>query len=81
EWERILNEALNCLDKERDYKGRNMQDVTMVNKNGSVLVRTMPVSPHLTIWSPLIINDNIDDAIRNKFNQLIHIHRWMMQLS
>ncbi|MEV9343205.1 hypothetical protein AB0181_25250 [Klebsiella pneumoniae] len=53
----------------------------MVNKNGSVLVRTMPVSPHLTIWSPLIINDNIDDAIRNKFNQLIHIHRWMMQLS
>ncbi len=40
----ILNEALNCLDKERDYKGRNMQDVTMVNKNGSVLVRTMPVS-------------------------------------
>ena len=81
EWERILNEALNCLDKERDYKVRNMQDVTMVNKNGSVLVRTMPVSPHLTIWSPLIINDNIDDAIRNKFNQLIHIHHWMMQLS
>ena len=58
-----------------------MQDVTIVNKNGSDLVRTMPVSPHLTIWSPLIIDDNIDSSIRNKFNQLIHIHRWMMQLS
>lgn len=80
-WKCILNEALNCLDKKHDYKRRNMQDVTMVNKNGSVLVRTMPVSPHLTIWSPLIINDNIDGSIRNKFNQLIHIHRWMMQLS
>lgn len=81
EWRRILNEALNCLDKERGYKGRNTQDVTMVNKNDGVLVHTMPVSPHLTIWSPLIIKANIDSSIRNKFNQLIPIHRWMMQLS
>lgn len=81
EWECILNEALNCLDKERGYQRRNTQDVTLVKKDGSHLVRSMQVSPHLTIWSPLVINDNVEASIRNKFNQLSHIYRWMMQLS
>jgi hypothetical protein len=81
EWKCVLNEALNCLDKERNHQRRNTQDVTMVKKDGSNLVRPMQVSPHLTIWSPLIINDNVEGSIRNKFNQLIHIYRWMMQLS
>ncbi|WEE05260.1 GIY-YIG nuclease family protein [Serratia marcescens] len=81
EWNEILNEALNCLDKNYNYQRRNTQNVTMIKKDGSNPVRTMQVSPHLTIWSPLIINDNIDDSIRNKLNQLIHIYRWMMQLS
>jgi hypothetical protein len=81
EWKCVLNEALNCLDKERNHQRRNTQDVTMVKKDGSNIVRPMQVSPHLTIWSPLIINDNVEGSIRNKFNQLIHIYRWMMQLS
>ncbi|EPN2803413.1 GIY-YIG nuclease family protein [Serratia marcescens] len=80
-WKCILNEALYCLDKEYNYQRRNTQDVTIIKKDGSNPARTMQVSPHLTIWSPLIINDNINDSIRNKLNQLIHIYRWMMQLS
>ncbi|MFU2319119.1 GIY-YIG nuclease family protein [Rahnella sp. PCH160] len=80
-WQSILNEALECLDKEHDYRKRNTQNVTMVKKDGKNLTRTMQVSPHLTIWSPLIISEKVEDSIRNKINELTCIYRWMMQMS
>ncbi|MDK1895499.1 GIY-YIG nuclease family protein [Klebsiella sp. K4-172] len=80
-WNCILSEAQECLDKESGYLRRSIQDVTIVKKDGSNIVRAMQVSPHLTIWSPLIIKDNAQDSIRKKINQLTSIHFWMMSLS
>lgn len=81
QWQRILNEALACLDKEHHYQKRNTQNVTLVKKDGNHLVRTMQVSPHLTIWSPLNLNEYSEDSIRNKITQLQPVHQWMMQCS
>lgn len=80
-WRCILNEALECLDKEHDYQRRSKQKVTLVKKDGKNMTQFMAVSPHLTIWSPLTINENIEVSIRNKIIELKSIHSWMKQLS
>lgn len=79
-WHSILTEALECLDKDHHYQKRNTQDVTLIKKDGAHIVRSMPVSPHLTIWSPLIINSSIEASIKNKIEQLMPIYQWMTQV-
>ncbi|HDR2160356.1 TPA: GIY-YIG nuclease family protein, partial [Enterobacter cancerogenus] len=80
-WGNILTEALECLSREHGYKKRNVQNVTLVKKNGEEVTRSMPISPHLTIWSQCVIDDNAEEAIRHKLNQLQDIYRWMSQLN
>lgn len=78
-WHSILVEAQGCLDEKYDYRKRNTQDVTLVKKDGHHVVRAMPVSPHLTIWSPLLINGSVEESIKNKIAQLNLIYLWMMK--
>lgn len=80
-WQCVLREALECLDEKHDYRKRNTQSVTVIKKNGTATSRIMQVSPHLTIWSPLVIDDNIERAVGDKINELASIYRWMMELT
>lgn len=80
-WQRILNEALDCLDKEQGYQKRNTQNVTLVKKDGTSHSRVMQVSPHLTIGSPLAVGDDVERSLRDKINELTVIYRWMTELA
>ncbi len=78
QWESVLNEALACLNKETNYCGRAKQQVTLENKqkNGGQ-VRTMVVSPHLYIWTPLCLNGNIQENISEKIAELQPVYEWV----
>lgn len=81
QWQRVLKEALECLDKTHHYQKRNQQDVTVIKKDGDHQVRTMQVSPHLTIWSSFALNNADEQTLRDQINQLGAIYRWMNQVS
>jgi hypothetical protein len=78
QWARTLNEALGCLNEKKNYCGRAKQRVTLENKpkNGEQ-VRIMEVSPHLTIWSPLSLSENIE----NKISELQPVYDWVESVS
>lgn len=82
QWVATLKEALNCLNQETDYRGRAKQQVTLENrpKNGEQ-VRTMEVSPHLTIWSPLNLSGNIQESIKNMISELQPVYEWVKRAS
>ncbi len=80
-WQGILSEAQECLDKKAGYQKRNTQNVTIVKKDGTTHCRTMQVSPHLTVWSPLFIHDSIEQAVRDKITELTGIYSWMKKLA
>jgi hypothetical protein len=78
QWSKTLKEALSCLNKEANYYGRAKQKITLESKqrNGEQ-VRIMEVSPHLTIWTPLSLNGNIQENIERKFVELQPVYDWV----
>jgi len=58
-WVSLLKDALDCLDKEKGYRGRNIQSVTLVKGNRRT---DMEVSPHLTIYTPILPGDNLENG-------------------
>lgn len=82
QWSRTLNEALACLNKEMNYCGRAKQEVTLEKKpKKGEQVRIMEVSPHLTIWSRLSLEGNIQENIQNKLKELQPVYDWVMNVS
>ncbi|MCR9941749.1 GIY-YIG nuclease family protein [Vibrio owensii] len=79
-WEALLAESLECLDKTSKYRGRAVQSVTLVDKNGKETEREMGVSPHLTIW--LEINPESPLANLNEgFERLRSVYEWVSSKS
>ncbi|QNK09463.1 GIY-YIG nuclease family protein [Enterobacter sp. JUb54] len=81
QWQDVLNEALECLDKAHHYQKRSQQAVTVIKKDGDHQLRTMQVSPHLTIWSSFTLSSADEQTLRARINQLDAIYRWMNQVS
>ena len=81
-WTSALNEALECLNKETSFRGRAKQSVTLENKpkNGEQ-VRVMDVSPHITIWSPMSLEGNLKENIKNKIAELQPVYDWVERTS
>jgi hypothetical protein len=50
-WEEMLQEAINCLNKKKNYRGRAIQNVTLM-KSG--IKKEGVVSPHLNIQTQLV---------------------------
>ena len=77
-WTSILKEALGCLDEKRMYRGRNEQTVTFAKKprNGSQ-TRTLQVSPHLTIWTPINLSEDITTDLNIGISRLQPVHNWL----
>ena len=82
QWLGILREALECLNKENNYRGRSKQTVTLAGKprNGE-RVRVMEVSPHLTIWSPVKLDGNIKTKLEDKMAELQPVYDWIKAVS
>jgi hypothetical protein len=76
-WESILKEALSCLDKNKNYRGRKKhQKVTLESDDREVI---KDISPHLTVWSPLKIDGNQSDNIKNKIAELKPVYDWIIR--
>jgi len=77
-WNSILMEALDCLDENRQYRGRKKQQVTFKNKpkNGEQ-TKIMEVSPHLTIWTSINFSGDIESNLKNGIELLKPVHEWV----
>jgi hypothetical protein len=77
-WHSILEQALNCLSTERNYRGRSTQIVTLEKQPASgPQAREMPVSPHLTIWTEVTPLGDITANLKQAFSTLKPVHEWM----
>ncbi len=78
-WEKMVKEALECLNPNVDYKGRGRIDVTLV-KSGNIV--TKEVSPHLTfhllVWEkqPKTIEEAVQ-LISAAYDKLLPLYDWV----
>ena len=77
-WQSMLTEALGCLSEDREYRGRAKQVVTLRNQPiGRDRTRTMEVSPHLTIWTPVESSDDMETQLKVEIDRLTPIYQWV----
>jgi len=81
-WRSILTEALDCLNKQKNYRGRAKQLVTYENKpkNGE-RIRNLPVTPHLLIWTAINLSGDITQNLNSGITQLKPVHEWVARVS
>ncbi len=81
-WKCMLTEGLGCLSESKGYRGRNKQSVTLANqpKNGP-RTRSMWVSPHLTIWTPINFSGDIGANLETGISRLQPVHEWISSAS
>ena len=75
-WKKMLTEALSCLNKEKDYRGRARQIVTLANNN----IKEMEVSPHLNIHTQIGKNTSVSNVkilIKNSFDRLRPVYTFV----
>jgi hypothetical protein len=81
-WKAVLEEALGCLDAERDYRGRAHQEVTLpANREKPDRRVVMPVSPHLTVWTHLSVGGDHAEKIKSAMELLQPVHEWVERQS
>jgi hypothetical protein len=81
-WNSVLREALACLNDAKDYRGRATQEITLSNQpsKGS-RTKSMQVSPHLTIWTPINLSDDIASSLKAGVKRLEPVHEWVSRVS
>ena len=82
QWSRTLSEALDCLNKAKNYCGRGKQTVTLEKKpKKGEQVRDMWVSPSLTIWSFLNLGGDLHRNIERTISELQPVYNWVKRVS
>ena len=81
-WRAMLSEAYDCLDADKDHRGRAKQLVTLEHSGES----EMYVSPHLNIhthvWSSIPIKkQDAVSMLKGAFNCLTPIHNFVEKQS
>lgn len=77
-WNATLIQALGCLNKERNYRGRGRQEVTILKKSGSSeSKRDMEVSPHLNIWTAVSLDESPIAHLPSAIERLTRVHEWV----
>lgn len=76
-WSSILEEALTCLDERKSYRGRKQNQKVTLESNGRELMKD--ISPHLTIWTHLSIDGNIEENIKTKISELRPVYDWVLE--
>jgi len=81
-WYSMLGEALDCLNEAKEYRGRNEQVVTLANqpKKGP-RSRSMEVSPHLTIWTPINLSGDVMAELVAGLKRLQPVHDWISKVT
>lgn len=75
-WEAILAESLTCLDENRGYRGRKAKQVVTLKSDGRQVEKD--ISPHLTIWTHVSMNNDIERNLRDKITQMTGIYKWVV---
>ena len=78
-WSSILEEALTCLDENKNFRGRKRNQPVTLESDGRQLLKD--ISPHLTIWTFLSIEGDIEDNIKNKISELQPVYDWVVEAS
>jgi len=78
-WSSILEEALTCLDENKNCRGRKRNQPITLESDGRELVKD--ISPHLTIWAFLCIDGYIEENIKNKIGELPPVYDWVVEAS
>lgn len=76
-WSAILEEALTCLDESKNYRGRKRNQQVTLESNGRELMKD--ISPHLTIWTNLSMDGNIEKNIKAKISELMPVYDWVVE--
>jgi hypothetical protein len=77
-WRSMVQEGLSCLNKEKDFRGRAAQSVTLWGPEDSPKrERTMEVSPHMNIWTPIDPSVASSKSISDAVELLKPIHKWV----
>jgi len=77
-WTSKLTEALACLNENKQYRGKGKQEVTLANppKNGEI-TRTMWVTPHLHISTPIDTSNNVIGNLEAGISRLKPVYTWV----
>ena len=77
-WRSTLTEALACLNEDKQYRGRSKQEVTLAKqpKNGEIK-RTMWVTPHLHISTPIDTSNNVIGNLEAGISRLKPVYEWV----
>lgn len=78
-WMEILEEALTCLDESKDFRGRKRNQLVTLESDGRKLKKD--ISPHLTIWTILSIEGDVEENIKNKISELQPVYDWVVKAS
>lgn len=77
-WNSILKEGLDCLNENKGYKGRAMQEVTEMLKSGYKKPKQLlGVSPHLTIQTKIVNDENIINNLQKGIEKLRPVYNWV----
>ncbi len=77
-WNAILQEALSCLNRDKRYKGRAIQEVTEILKDGNKKPGLLlGVSPHLTIQTKIGNYGDINGNLQKGFDELKPVYDWV----
>jgi len=77
-WQSILQEALACLNKDKGYRGRALQEVTEILNNGHKKPKQLQeVSPHLTIQIKIENDEDIISNLQRGFDKLRPVYNWV----
>ena len=79
QWELVLREALTCLDENKKYRGRKMNQTVTLRSDGRQVIKN--ISPHLNIWTALSIKGDVEDNLKNAFAELKPIYDWVCKES
>ena len=81
-WERILDEALGCLNENVNFRGRARQTVTLKSElTTKPRERVMEVSPHLNVWSAVSLDGDLRQNIEREMTALRPVYDWVRRVS
>ncbi|MBS4638513.1 GIY-YIG nuclease family protein [Aeromonas media] len=78
-WMEILEEALTCLDENKGFRGRKRNQLVTLESDGRKLIKD--ISPHLTIWTILSIEGDVEENIKSKISELQPVYDWVVKAS
>jgi len=78
-WEKMVKEALECLNPNDDYKGRGRMEVTLVKSGDKVAKEVTPhLAFHLLVWEkqPSTIEEAVQ-LISAGYDKLLPLYNWV----